>query len=240
MGIFGSKKSKENVTVRLKGFPADLSTNKCLLMAAEKDIRLESELLDITEGACDGPEYRQLSPFGKLPCLREGGFLTSGAPAILAYLDIRGQGGSLNPKKASILGEQNYLIDLARRFLDNNVDLLIQSFLPQGQDSSSKSNENTVEAARGEISSALDCAEAALADGRRFLVGEYSFADIHWTACIHLCVMAGHQDLLDGKGSVKAWFDRVQHRISKVGGKRTFDYLASLDEIRNKRLKSVA
>ena len=158
----------------------------------------------------------------------------------MAYMDVRGQGGSLNPKKASILGEQNYLVDVAQRILDANVAMLMRPFLPQGSEYDGDTIKAAVQEARAEIHRALDCAEAALVDGRRFMVGEYSFADIHWTAGIHLCVMAGHQDLLDGRSTVKAWFNRVQEHTSKVGGKRTYDYLASLEEIRDKRLKSVA
>lgn len=234
MGLFSKKKSA--AAMRLRGFPADPGTNKCLLMAAAKGIRLETELLDVTAGACDGPEYRRLSPFGKLPCLKEDGFLTSGAHAILAYMDVRGEGASLNPKKASILGEQNYLVDVAMRMLDPNLILLVRPLLPHGE----QTGEAAVQAARAELGRAMDCAEAALADGRGFLVGEYSFADIHWTACVHLCAMAGHQDLLDDRPALKAWYGRVQERTGRLSGKRTYDYLASLEEIRDKRLKSVA
>jgi glutathione S-transferase len=240
MGLFSKKRSNKSETMHLRGFPADPGTNKCLLMAAEKNIRLETELLDVTAGACDGPEYRRLSPFGKLPCLKEGEFLTSGAHAILAYMDVRGQGSTLNPKKASILGEQNYLIDIAQRFIDPSVCVLMQSLFPVEGDKSADIGAGEVDSARAELGRVMDCAEALLGDGRHYLVGEYSFADIHWTAGLHLCVMAGQKDLLDGRSALQDWCGRVQERINKVSGKRTYDYLASLDEIREKRLKSVA
>ena len=127
MGLFGKRKSKQQPALQLRGYPGDPGTNKCLLMAAERGVQLETQLVDIGERACDSPEYRALSPFGKVPCLRDGDFVTSGAPAVLAYLDIKGNGNSLNPKKASILSEQNFWVDLAQRFADPVVTRLVSS-----------------------------------------------------------------------------------------------------------------
>ncbi|MCU7886409.1 MAG: glutathione S-transferase family protein [Candidatus Thiodiazotropha sp. (ex Lucinoma annulata)] len=236
MGLFSKKKSSVNTTMHLRGYPADANTNKCLLMAAEKDICLNSELLDIESGACDDPEYRRLSPFGKAPCLKEDGCVVSGIQAILAYMDVRGQGSSLNPKKAAILGEQNYWVDVAQRFIDPNVAVLVP-----GKDITSTSmGEVNRQIAKEEIGRVMDTLDAVLADGRRFIVGEYSFADIHWTASVHLCVMAGHQDLIDSRTGLKGWYNRVRSHTSKVSKKQTYNNLASLEEIREKRLKSVA
>ena len=96
MGLFGSKKPKKESRMQLRGFPGDTSTHKCLLMAAEKAVQLDVELLDVIGGACDRQDYRAISPFGKCPCLTEGDFVTTGAPAILAYLDVRSKGRGIS------------------------------------------------------------------------------------------------------------------------------------------------
>ncbi|MES9834187.1 MAG: glutathione S-transferase family protein [Candidatus Thiodiazotropha sp. LLP2] len=236
MKLFRSKKRNEADGMRMRGYPADPKTNKCLLMAAEKGIRLKSELLDIEAGACDDPEYRRLSPLGKAPCLKEGGYVVSGVQAILAYMDVRGEGKSLNPKKASILGEQNYWVDIAERYIDPNVRVLTSSL--KGTDQSP--SESEVSTAKAEIARILDSLDNTISDGRRFIVGEYSFADIHWTAAIHLCVLAGHEDLVNDRPNIKEWCGRVQSHISQASKKQTYSYLVSLEEIQDKRFKSVA
>ena len=100
-GLF-KKKKKAEAGMKLRGFPGNLSTVKCLVMASEKDVKLETELLDAQAGAHDQAEYRSLSPFGKYPYLQEGDAVAIGAEAGLAYLDTRGK-GFLNPKKSSKL-----------------------------------------------------------------------------------------------------------------------------------------
>ena len=57
---------------------------KVLAFAAEKDIELETRPLGL---GSDDPEFRQASPFGKIPALRDGDFGISDSTAIIAYLD---------------------------------------------------------------------------------------------------------------------------------------------------------
>ena len=57
---------------------------KVLAFAAEKDIGLETRPLGL---GSDDPEFRQASPFGKIPALRDGDFGISDSTAIIAYLD---------------------------------------------------------------------------------------------------------------------------------------------------------
>jgi glutathione S-transferase len=235
MGLFGKRKSKQPAALQMRGYPGDPGTNKCLLMAAERGVSLEALLVDLGERACDSPEYRALSPFGKVPCLRDGDFVTSGAPAVLAYLDIKGKGNSLNPKKASILAEQNFWVDMAQRFADPVVTRLVSSLAP-GAPSSSPAQ---LESGRAALTQALSQLNAAMADNRQFIVGQYSFADIHWTACMHLCVLAGEQAMVEPFPALAAWFERVQSR-NGANGQPTYPSLSSLDEVQNKRLKSVA
>ncbi|MCF7993070.1 MAG: glutathione S-transferase family protein [Thiohalocapsa sp.] len=234
MGLFGKTKNKQPAT-QLRGYPADPGTNQCLLMAAERGIALDTMLVDVGERACDSPEYRALSPFGKVPCLRDGDFVVSGAPAVLAYLDVKGAGASLSPKKASILGEQNYWIDLGQRLARPAVMTLVGPLLP----GAAPVADPDLDAARSALSGALALLDTAMADGRTFIVGQYSLADVHWTAYVHLCLMSGEQGLLDPHAELAAWLKRIQSRKS-ASGRSTYEALATLDEIRNKRLKSVA
>lgn len=235
MGLFGKRKNKQPPALQMRGYPGDPGTNKCLLMAAERGVQLETQLVDLEERACDSPEYRALSPFGKVPCLRDGDFVTSGAPAVLAYLDIKGNGNSLNPKKASILSEQNFWVDLAQRFADPVVTRLVSSLAPAAPASSPAQ----LESDRAGLTQALSQLDTTMADNRQFIVGQYSFADIHWTACMHLCVLAGERAVMDPFSALAAWFERVESR-NAANGQPTYASLSSLDEVQNKRLKSVA
>ncbi len=236
MGLFGRSKKEQPPAPLMRGYPGDPGTNKCLLMAAERGVRLDTLLVDLGERACDKPEYRALSPLGKVPCLRDGDFVTSGAPAVLAYLDIKGVGNSLNPKKASMLGEQNYWVDLGQRFAEPAVTRFVSALAPDGGGLGSAPSEQGEGAL---LSQALSQLNATLGDNRQFIVGPYSFADIHWTAYLHLCVLAGEQAVMEPFDALSAWFERVQSRAG-ADRRSTYAALSTLDEIQNKRLKSVA
>lgn len=234
MFFFGKKKKANRQTrMQLRGFPGDINTDQCLLMAAEKGIQLDVELLDVMDGACDRQDYRSISPFGKCPCLKEGGFVTSGAPAVLAYLDIRGQGGSLNPKKAAFLGEQNHWVQVAEEIAGPAVNVLMQEKVCGPMNSSGFSADaGRVDAARTTLSETMEVLDRQLA-GKNFIVRDYSFADIYWTAIAHLCMLMDEGALIESHPNLKAWYGRMQARNS-------FASLPSLDDVKQKQLKSVA
>lgn len=57
---------------------------KVLVFAAEKGIEVETRVLPL---GSDDPEFREASPFGKIPGFRDGDFAVSDSSAIIAYLD---------------------------------------------------------------------------------------------------------------------------------------------------------
>jgi glutathione S-transferase len=216
---FFRKKKKESGSTKLRGFPGDLGTVKCLVMAAEKQVKLETELLDTQAGEQDQADYRGLSPFGKHPYLQEGDVAAIGAEAALAYLDVRGQ-GLFNPKKAQLFAHQNYWWQVADS-IGSSVESLLHA------EAFGTSAEGADIAA---IENALNALDAAAVKGK-FIVGEYNFADVHWTAIAHFLVLAGKQDMIDSRANVKAWFAKVMQRPSAAS-------LPSLDDIKQKQLKA--
>jgi glutathione S-transferase len=57
---------------------------KVLVFAAEKGIEVESKQVGL---GSEDPEFREASPFGKIPGFRDGDFAISDSSAIIAYLD---------------------------------------------------------------------------------------------------------------------------------------------------------
>lgn len=217
-GLF-KKKKKAEAGMKLRGFPGNLSTVKCLVMASEKDVKLETELLDAQAGAHDQAEYRSLSPFGKYPYLQEGDAVAIGAEAGLAYLDTRGK-GFLNPKKAQNFGHMNYWGQVAETITGPVESLINAAAFGSAEDTD----------AVALIEPVLDAFDAALT-GKKFIVGDYSYADVHWTAVAHFIELGGQQSLIDSRANVKAWFDKVKQRPSYAS-------MPSLDDIKQKQLQA--
>jgi glutathione S-transferase len=217
-GLF-KKKKKAETGMKLRGFPGDLSTAKCLIMAAEKQVKLETELLDTQAGEQDQAEYRSLSPFGKHPYLQEGDAVAIGAEASLAYLDTRGN-GFMNPKKAQHFGHQNYWWQVAE-----TIGTPVESLIDAAAFDSTASTD-----AMELIEVGLTAFDNALT-GKKFIVGEYSYADVHWTAIAHFLVLAGKQDMIESHPNIKAWYDKVKQRPSYAS-------LPSLEDIKQKQLNA--
>lgn len=66
------------------GNSASPFVRKTLVFAAEKSIDLEVQQAGMGMGP---PEFKQASPFGKMPGFRDGDFLISDSTAIITYLD---------------------------------------------------------------------------------------------------------------------------------------------------------
>lgn len=106
MGLFGfgGKKEKpatagKNDKISFNG-GSDAVTAKCILTAGvrgvEMDINLSGDSANLTHGPVSA----------------------KGESACVTYFDKKGTGQSLRPKKARILGDQNYWMDLSCQYLD--------------------------------------------------------------------------------------------------------------------------
>ena len=200
MGLF-SRKKKPAEKVRLLGHPGHADTCKSLYLAAEKGVQLDLELIDIHSEQHPDEALRSLSPFGKLPCLVEGDFVTSGIAAVLPYLDVRGGGQPLTPRKAQHLGMQNYWIEIGAREVLPRIEALVEGRPAQAEDGLRK------------VFAGMD----AQLQGKEYIVGAFCFADVHWVAYLHLCHVAGQDRLIDEHPDLKAWFERMKVRKGNHG-----------------------
>lgn len=227
------RKKTKSVSMELRGFPGDTNTSRCLLMAAEKEVVVKVRLLDIPEGECDQHTYRAISPFGKYPCLVEGESVVLGTDAIIAYLDVRGKGGPLNPKKASLYGQQNYWSQVAYEIAEPALSILLEEVLCGPlKDSDFKADKSLIQSAKEKLQLAFNLLEQQL-EGKRFVIGEYSYADIYWTAIVHAFTLVDKQAITKMGSNLNKWYERVQTR-------KSFLSLPSLEDVNQKKLKSVA
>lgn len=238
-GLGGDMKKTQYV-LQLLGFPGQADTLKCLIMAVEMGMETDSGVLDILEGQDESTEYLEISPFGMVPALKEAEYYVAGESGIMSYIEARGLGKRLAPKNAALLAEQNYWSDLACSEVGPHVNLLVQErILAQMDDSVYMVKSDEIAAARKALAAPLDALDSQL-EKNTFIIGNYSFADIHWTAYLHLLNEAGEGDLISERANVKAWFDRVSTHKSFSGQDIVaYDLLPKLADIKNKQLNSI-
>lgn len=238
-GLGGDMKKTQYV-LQLLGNPANADTLKCLITAVEMGMETDSAVLDILHGQDESSDYLEVSPFGMVPTLKEAEYYVAGECGIMSYIEARGLGKRLAPNNASLLAQQNYWSDIACSEVKPHVNTVVQEgILAQIDNADYKVNEEAVSKARNALSAPLEALNDQLAQSP-FIIGNYSFADIHWTAYVHLLTEAGEHDLLAKYPNIKAWFDRISIHKSYSGQNIiAYELLPKLADIQQQQLKSV-
>jgi glutathione S-transferase len=238
-GATGDLKKTQYV-MQLLGFPADADSLKCLLIAGEKGMEVESRVLDISTGEQYSDDYLAISASALVPALKEAYFQVCGDLAIISFIEGRGLGNRMPPRNAAVLAQQEYWVDIARSdagpLVQDIVDTIVVAPM---RDAAAAPDSGLVASARSALAPMLDALDAQLA-GKSYIVGDYSYADVHWTAYIHLLCVAGQEDLVAERPNLNAWFQRIRSRKS-FSGQDLIPYglMPSLDDIRAKRLSDV-
>lgn len=238
-GTTGDMKKTQYV-MQLLGFPGDADTLKCLLTAAEKGIEVESGVLDVSEGQHQSDDYLKISPFGVMPALKEAHYTVAGDAGIVCFIEGRGLGNRLPPRNAALLAEQMYWIDIARTNVAPYVETIMQEqVIGPMSNAAYQANNDALESARSALVAPLDAIDSQLA-GKEFVVGAYSYADIHWTAYIHLLMMAGEEKMVNQRGNLNAWLERIkQHKSFSGQDLIAYDLLPTLQDIKARKLNNV-
>jgi glutathione S-transferase len=180
---------------------------KCVLAARQLGLPVRVVLLDLVKGEVRTPEFRAKNPFGRVPFLEDGDFTLAESNAILCYL---ARGTRLFPDDP-----QTQARILQWLFWEQNQAepglAIPRYFVKVAPDAPMAKTVIEVQKPRGVA--ALKTLERHLAAGNRFLVGEYSIADIAVFAYVHVAGDAGFE---------LAEYPRVQEWIARVKGTEGF------------------
>lgn len=241
-GSYGStgEMKKTQYMLQLLGTPWDADTLKCIITAAEQGMEMRTGYLDTLKEEQDSEAYRDIFEFGTYPSLKEADYNTAGANAIMAFINARGLGYSLVPKNVTEAATQDFWVDFAITEATPNMNILVheQIVMPLKEPGYS-ANSDACTQAKGKLASILDSLEKQLT-GNDYIVNKYSFADVHWTAIIHLLMMTDAAALIKERASINRWYEALSSRKSNCGQNIvSFSLLPSLVNIQRKELSSV-
>lgn len=186
------------------------------MFAAEKNVQLPSEEVDLMSGANRQPDYLKINPAGQLPCLiLDDGTLVAEITAICEYIDEIGDGPSLIGETAAERA--------VTRMWTRRVDLNICEPLANGFRFSEglplfKDRMITIpEAAEGLKQIArekLAWLDGLMDDGRTFIAGDkITLADVLLYCMLTFGNTVG-QPFDQSLANIKPWFDRMAERPS--------------------------
>ncbi len=201
------------------GHPACINTAKCMQVAAEKGLDIEARTLNLDN--LDGEaDFLEVSPLKIVPALRHVDYMISGVLSAMSYIDDRGFGLSLVPRNAVIRSGMYQWIEVAMQNQDKIVSGDMQSLAP-----------------------ALDALDKQLASNRKgdYICGEFSLADIHWSACMNMCEIKEHGDQISSRSNLKTWFDRVKEHPSSSKEKIIpFSVVPTAEDVKKNTLRGVS
>lgn len=241
-GSYGStgEMKKTQYMLQLLGTPWDADTLKCIITAAEQGMEMRTGYLDTVNDEQDSESYRSMFEFGTYPGLKEADYYTAGANAIMAFINARGLGYSLVPKNVIEAAKQDFWIDFAITEATPNMNILVheQIVMPL-KDPSYSADSEACKQAKENLMSILDALEQQLT-GNEYIVNKYSFADVHWTAVIHLLMMTDAESIIKERSSISRWYESIATRKSNCGQEIvSFSLLPGKENINRKEISSV-
>ena len=197
MGLFSSKK-KAVESPKLICLSGDAQSYKCVFLAAYRKLTIDVEWEASSAPEDKKSESAQMAGLNRFPRVEEGDFKVCGSNAALTYLNIKGRSPTIHPRKARVLAAQQYWIQVLTRELEPLLD--------------------DIQKNQASISRILKVLDADLADSDH-IVGEFSLADIHWSATCKALEEQGHSALLSGFGNIGKWLATIKSDLPQYDTK---------------------
>lgn len=160
------------------------------------------------------PEFRQMSPIGKVPAYRDGDFAISDSSVILQYLEQTHPSPRLYPANAQDRARALWLEELADSKLVENVGPVFFNRIVKPSLMNQEPDQDAIDAALEALPPLFDYLEGQLGDGD-FLVGEhFSVADIATGSVLRQYQIAGETVDASRWPKLAAYTERILSRES--------------------------
>lgn len=233
-GLSGELKKTQYI-LQLLGAPWCPDTLKCILIAAEQGMEMTCGVVDPSTNEHQSSDFLAVSEFGVMPALKEADYYTAGVKAITEFINARGLGTTLIPMNDALATDQECWIQIARTQAEPAINTLVEECICTGNNDAAK-----IDAAKATLGPILDQLNDALGKSK-FVAGKnYSLADIHWTADLHLLSLTAGADLISARNNIRAWLDGMRAKKSACGQDVVATtFLPSADDIKAKKIVDI-
>lgn len=163
--------------IKLYTFPPSTNSRKVRIVLLEKGLEFERINVDLTKREQKNPEYLKIHPFGQVPAIDDEGFVLYDSTVINEYLEDEYPYPSLMPSDSEGRARARLLEDFRdTHFNPYCVHIIYEMRKPEGERDAQR-----IENAKTQISACFDRLEREF-DGKEYLVGTFSLADIAFMA----------------------------------------------------------
>ena len=194
--------------IRLYDHPDCPFCQKVRIVLAEKDLEYERLHVDLHKGEQKSPEFLKLNPYGKVPVLIDEDVVVYDSTIINEYLNEEYPVPPLMPEDSAGRARVRLLED----FCDNSFMPPAGFILTELSKPEAERDADRVRRYQAEMGRVLGRLEGAL-DGKEFLVGEFSLADVAFAPRVLILGQLGVE--VDSRlHNVAAWIARLRERPS--------------------------
>lgn len=161
---------------------------KCIFLADYRNLQFKVNWIDSSVFEDKTNQALQLPKFDQYPIVNEGDFTITGVPAVLTYLNIKGGSPSIHPRKARVLAQQQYWLQVLKEKLQ-----------PLVFDVSKHQTE--IKKVMQEFNDQLE--------NKDYVVNEFSLADVYWYSIFKYLESQGHQRVYQDYKNIHAWCEHV-------------------------------
>ncbi len=227
-GLSGDMKKTQYV-LQLLGAPHCPETLKCILIAAEQGMEMNTGSLEMAD--LDSADFNEVSEFGIAPALKENDYFTAGSKAITEFINARGLGTSIIPNNVVLAAQQESWIDKSRQQAEPAIQAFVGEITGQAGDTA---------AAKAQLEPVLDELNEQLGKDKFILGKNYSMADVHWTADIHLLGLTSGADMIESRANIKTWMQSMRDKKSNCGQSlKACSLLPTVEDIKANKLNNV-
>jgi len=195
--------------IKLYTFPPSTNSRKVRIVLLEKGLEFERINVDLTKREQKNPEYLKIHPFGQVPALDDEGFVLYDSTVINEYLEDEYPYPSLMPGDSEGRARARLLEDFRdTHFNPYCVHIIYEMRKPEGERDAQR-----IENAKTQISACFDRLEREL-DGKEYLVGTFSLADIAFMANIDFMDRFAVSVDPNKQKMTAAWIARLKARPS--------------------------
>lgn len=195
--------------MKLYCFPRSGNSREVKIVLAEKSIPFEPVNVHGDPSVKESPDFKKASPKGKVPAIIDGDVYMSEAFLINQYLDQKYPQPALLPaspeKRSEILA---FVSEIDKSFVLQIGLLVIECILKPKE----QQKEEVKQAQRAKILEGLKKLDRML-EGKQYLFGEFSLADVAVTPHIAALPMLG-SGIPPELTNATAWFGRIKSRPS--------------------------
>jgi glutathione S-transferase len=195
--------------MKLYCFPRSGNSREVKIVLAEKNVPFEPVNVHGDPAVKESPEFKKASPKGKVPAIVDGDVYMSEAFLINQYLEKKyPQPSLLPPDPARRVEIEKFVNEIDKSFVLQIGLLVIECLLKPKE----QQKEEIKQAQRAKIVEGLKKLDAML-EGKEYLFGEFSLADVAVTPHIAALPILGSGIPAELKNA-NAWFERIKKRPS--------------------------